>query len=446
MNKEIQNSPRYLALSTLDKVLQRGSYSNLQLNETLRHSELQDADKRLVTTLVYGVLQHKLTLEYWLAPLVRKEPQSWVKTLFLMSFYQYRYLDRVPDWAVTDEAIKIAKTRGNIGTRKFVTGVLHTFLRQGPRSIEEVTDPIERLSIQWSLPQWLVGELITQYGQPAVEQIGQAINEPAHMSLRVNLALTTVDEVIQQLAEEGITVRPSEVAAEGLVVEKGKVLSSQAFQKGLVTVQDESAMLAVETLQLASDDQVLDACAAPGGKTGQIAAELTGRGHVTAMDIHAHKVKLIERNVARLHLADRVSAEQLDARQVDQKFADQSFDKILVDAPCSGMGLLRRKPEIRYDKSLKDSQSLHQIQLAILNAMAPKLKKGGIMVYSTCTILQQENEQTVVAFLKAHPEFRLLKTQTKRAIKNGRPEKTLTILPSDFGSDGFFIGTLQRIE
>ena len=147
MNKSVKKSPRNLALTTLDKVLGRGSYSNLQLNQTLQNSDLSSADKRFVTTIVYGVLQRKLTLEYWLSPFIKKEPQSWVKTLLLMSIYQYQYLDRVPDWAVTDEAIKIAKLRGNPGIRKFVTGVLHAFLRTGARDFNEIQDPVKRYSI-----------------------------------------------------------------------------------------------------------------------------------------------------------------------------------------------------------------------------------------------------------------------------------------------------------
>ena len=447
MNNSVAKSPRNLALTTLDQVLERGSYSNLQLNQVLQNGHLNAADRRLVTTLVYGVLQHKLTLEYWLAPFIKKEPQSWVKTLLLMSIYQYHYLDRVPDWAITDEAIKIAKWRGNPGIRKFVTGVLHAFLRQGPRAITEIQDPVKRLSIQGSIPEWLIQTLIDQYGLDQVEEIVSSVNEPAHLSLRVNTAITDRQTVIAQLTAEGVEVKPSEVAEDGLVVVHGNALTSQSFEKGQITIQDESAMLAVESLGLKKTDRVLDACAAPGGKTGQIAAALIApKGQVDALDIHQHKVRLINKNMQRLGVQDRVVAHQLDARRVDDEFSDDSFDKILVDAPCSGIGLLRRKPEIRYDKSLADSESLHRIQLAILDAVAPKLKKGGIMIYSTCTILQQENEQTVQGFLKSHPEFRLLKTQTARALKNDRQEATLTILPSDYGSDGFFIGTLQRIK
>lgn len=447
MNNSIKNSPRNLALETLDKVFQRGSYSNLQLNQTFNRTQLKEADRRLITSLVYGVLQHKITLEYWLQPLVKRQPQSWVKTLLMMSFYQYQFMDRVPDWAITDEAIKIAKWRGNPGIRKFVTGVLHTFLRQGPADITTISDPIERLSVSGSLPKWLVRKLIDQYGMDRVTTLVQRINEPSKISLRVNTARITVEDAIQQLRDQKIEVQRSQVSEDGLVVKSGNVLSSEAFANGLVTIQDESAMLAVEALQLAGDEHVLDACAAPGGKTGQIAAALhSNQGHVDALDIHQHKVRLIEKNMQRLGVAERVTAHQLDARRVADKFVDEFFDKILVDAPCSGIGLIRRKPEIRYDKQPSTSEQLNQIQGEILNAVAPKVKKGGIIVYSTCTILQEENEQTIQTFLSHHANFQLLKTQTARAIKADRQQKTLTILPSDYGSDGFFIGTLQRIK
>lgn len=446
-NKQI-NTARGAALKTLDQVLQNGAYSNLQLNQNLKSSQLSEVDKRLATNLVYGVLQHKLTLEYWLAPFIKgKKIESWVKTLLLMSIYQYRYLDRVPDWAVTNESIELAKQLGNPGTRRFVTGVLHAVLRQGLGDVNAIEDPIKRRSVEFSLPQWLVDELIKQYGQPTADAIFKAVNEPARVSLRVNEVKTTIPQAIAILKEQGVEVVPSQVAKAGLVVKSGDVVNTDSFMQGLVTIQDESAMLAVESMTINPADQVLDACAAPGGKTVQIAAALDEKqgGSVTALDIHAHKIKLIEKNAQRLGVAERVHACQLDARKVDEKFEDGQFDKILVDAPCSGIGLLRRKPEIRYDKKLSDSQNLHEIQLAILNAVASKLKKGGIMTYSTCTILQQENDGTVQAFLAAHPEFRLLKTQTARALKNARTGATLTILPSDYGSDGFFISNLQRL-
>jgi 16S rRNA (cytosine967-C5)-methyltransferase len=191
---------------------------------------------------------------------------------------------------------------------------------------------------------------------------------------------------------------------------------------------------------------VLDACSAPGGKTVQIAEQLNSDegGKVVALDIHEHKLKLVARNAKRMHVDAAVTTTKLDARKIQERFADESFDAILVDAPCSGIGLIRRKPEIRYDKTQEDSLNLQKIQLAILQAVAPKIKKGGIITYSTCTILQEENEQVVDQFLQLHQEFELQKTKTALAVKQDRQDKTLTILPSDFGSDGFFVASLVK--
>lgn len=444
MTNKTQSTARAVALTALERIRQ-GAYSNIELDQLFQRASLKDSDRRLATNIVYGVLQHRLTLEYWLHPFVHRQLDSWVETLLWMSIYQYHYLDRIPDWAVTNESIELAKQWGNPGTRKFVTGVLHAILRQGLADLDKIADPTRRLATQASVPEWLVKIFIAQYGMQATEDLLTAINQPAHVAIRINQAVTTLEKVKTALDEEGIEYRPSVIAPDALVITRGTILSSNLFAQGAITIQDESAMLAVDSMQAQPGDRVLDACAAPGGKTVQIAAQLRD-GQVDALDIHQHKTRLIEKNAHRLHVADRVVAHTLDARQVDTKFADESFDKILVDAPCSGIGLLRRKPEIRYSKRLKDSEQLHQIQLAILAAVAPKVKKGGIITYSTCTILRQENEGTVQAFLADHPDFELVKTLTTRHVKDDRTTATLTILPSDFGSDGFFISTLKRIK
>lgn len=437
---------REIALTTLDKVRSSGAYSNLQLNQALQNSRLSKADRRLVTTLVYGTLQHQLTLEYWLAPFIKgKKVTPWVKTLLLMTIYQYQYLERVPNFAATDEAIEIAKYRGNPGVRRFVTGVLHAILDRGVADLTKIKDPLMQMGIQASLPDWLIKTLVDQYGEQTAKAIAKTVNEPARVSLRVNLKKASVEQAQKLLKEQGVETKRSEVAKAGLVVTKGAVISTPAFSEGIVTIQDESAMLAVESMHLMGTERVLDACAAPGGKTVQIAEALT-TGKVYALDIHKHKVGLVERNAQRMGVSDRVTVRQLDARHVGEAFSDGFFDQILVDAPCSGMGLLRRKPEIRYDKQLTDSQHLHQIQEAILDSVATKVKKGGIITYSTCTILRQENDDTVADFLKRHPNFRLQKTTTARMLKDNRQAQTLTLLPSDYGSDGFFISNLQRVQ
>lgn len=446
MTKRSLTTPRALAVVALTRINRQHAYSNLEVNQLLAQHPLTAPDRRLLTSLVYGTLQHRLTLQAWLAPRVHRRLDDWVQELLLVTLYQYHYLERVPNFAATNEAIEIAKTRGGAGVRKFVTGVLHAVLKTPFPDPTKLSDPVQRLSLAASLPEWLVRQLIEEYGLTQAEQVAASVNQPPHQSVRVNRAKTTPQAAIAALKEEGVTAKPSAVAGDGLVLEGGRLFETAAFKEGLVTVQDESAMLAAESMDLSAAQLVLDACSAPGGKTGQLAAALADHGgRVIALDIHAHKVRLVKQNLARLSLAGVVDTRQGDARKLDF-LADASLDAALVDAPCSGLGLLRRKPEIRYQKQLADSHQLHQIQLAILNAVAPKIKKGGIMTYSTCTILKEENQETVAAFLASHPEFALEKTQTARAIKSDRAEKPLTILPSDFGSDGFFIATLKRID
>ncbi|GEO66259.1 16S rRNA (cytosine(967)-C(5))-methyltransferase RsmB [Levilactobacillus spicheri] len=438
---------RSLAVDALTRVA-GGAYSNLQLEKIIDRSSLNDADRRLLTNLVYGTIQHQLTLEYYLDAFVKpnQKLQPWVKMTLLVALYQMLYLDRVPNWAIFDEAIQLAKERGHEGIRRFVTGVLHAVDREGVPDVSQIADPTERLSVTYSMPQWLVTTLQQQLGEAKTESILKTINQPAAQSVRVNTAVTTVDAAIQALEAVGYTVDVSTVSGDGLRVDGHPANHSELFENGQLTIQDESAMLPVEALQVQPGDQVLDACAAPGGKTTQIAAALDPQagGQVTALDLHAKKVKLIAQNAARLRVADRVNAMALDARKVDDEFADDTFDKILVDAPCSGIGLVRRKPEIRYDKTPEDSQHLQKIQLAILDAVSKKLKPQGLLVYSTCTILDTENADVVASFLKTHPNFEAVRVTTTRNVKADRTTDTLSIYPDDFDTDGFFVSALRR--
>ncbi|WP_159257757.1 16S rRNA (cytosine(967)-C(5))-methyltransferase RsmB [Lactiplantibacillus pentosus] len=443
----VDNTPRWLAVAALAKI-KNGAYSNLQLNQLINEHRMDRRDINLLTNMVYGVIQHRLTLEFWLKPFVRHPHQldPWVRELLLSALYQWQYLDKIPQRAVFNETIEIAKVKGHPGIRRFVTGVLHQMDRSGLPAFDTIEDPDERLSATYSMPVWLIQELRQQLGATKMEAIIASLNQPAKQSLRVNTALSTVSDVTTALTNDGLTVEPSQISPLGLVVTDGQAINTEAMRYGMFTVQDESAQLVVPALNVQPGDRVLDACAAPGGKTTQIAAQLDvdAGGEVVALDIHANKVRLIGQNAARMHVADRVAATELDARKVQTQFDDENFDRILVDAPCSGLGLMRRKPEIRYEKQLQDSLNLQKIQLAILTAVAPTLKKGRIMTYSTCTILQQENQDVIAKFLADHPEFELQTTPTEQDLKADRTDKTLSIYPDDYLSDGFFIACLRK--
>ncbi|AQW22013.1 16S rRNA (cytosine(967)-C(5))-methyltransferase [Lentilactobacillus curieae] len=443
--KTVSNNPRELAMQTL-VLTAKGAYSNLQINSVLEKTTMGVEDRALYTNIVYGVLQHMLTFEYQLAPFLKNadETEDWVKELLYTAIYQLEYLDRVPKRAIFDETIKIAKKNGHDGIRRMVTGILHSIDRKGLADPKKIKNRSERLSIETSVPVWIVKILTEQLEGPKAESILRSINHPAKQSVRINQASgMSKEEIVSKLESEGFEVFDSEVAANGLVLQKKLAINSELFADGTITIQDESAMLPVESMSIAGDDQVLDACSAPGGKTTQIAEELT-TGMVTALDIHDKKLRVVRRNAERMNLADKVTTVPLDARKVDEKFADEQFAEILVDAPCSGLGLIRRKPEIRYSKTLADSEKLSGIQKQILDAVAPKVKVGGTITYSTCTILNQENQDVVSEFLDAHPNFSLETVSTQLDLSANIKDKLLKIYPDDYNSDGFFVSTLRR--
>ena len=438
------DNPRVLAVQTLAKI-KNGAYSNLQLNQVIKQHQLSEADKRLLTTLVYGVIQHRLTFEYWLDPFIGdKKINPWVRELLYTALFQMQYLNKIPQHAIFNESIEVAKILGHVGTAKFVTAILHNISRQGLPEISTITDPILRLSIEASLPVWLIEELVTQNGEAATRALVATINDAPMQSIRVNTLLASDDEVVAALAAENLTAVKSQVADHAYIVSGGHVASSTVYQKGWLTLQDESAMLPVESMVLTpAVKTILDAAAAPGGKTTQIAQAIAADAKVTALDVHPHKIKLIEQNAARMQVSDRIQTQVLDARKVASEM-ETTFDRILVDAPCSGFGLLRRKPEIRYDKTLADVQNLARLQGEILDSVSQKVAENGMIVYSTCTILRQENDDVVAQFLANHPEFELVKTVTSHQLKPDRHEAVLHIYPNDYHTDGFFVATMKK--
>lgn len=269
------NNPRELAVRTLLRT-SGGSYSNLQINAVIESTSMSDVDKALFTNIVYGVIQHRMTLEYQLVPFLRdpEKTEDWVKELLYTAMYQLEYLDRVPKRAIFDESIKIAKSMGHDGTRRFVTGILHQMDRKGVREPDKIEDPVKKISIKYSVPEWLVSLIEGQLGKQKADQVFKSLNQAPKQSVRFNKAKTTKSKLTDQLTQAGFQTEDSLVAGEGIIVDKGQVVHSAFFENGLLTIQDESAMLPVESMSIQPDDLILDACSAPGGKTTQIAADL----------------------------------------------------------------------------------------------------------------------------------------------------------------------------
>ncbi|HPR80518.1 MAG TPA: 16S rRNA (cytosine(967)-C(5))-methyltransferase RsmB [Enterococcus sp.] len=448
MKNNIKKTVRFVALDALERVQKGGAYSNLLLRESINKGQLNEKDSRLLTELVYGTISRQLLLSFYLQPFIAKAKKvdNWVKLLLQLSLYQLLYLDKVPSHAVLNEAVEIAKIRGNIGIGKFVNGVLRNVQRQGIPELTTIKDPIDRLATEISMPKWLVEKLVKEIGEESTRQLGLSLFEASHVSCRVDTRKMTRQEVVQVLIEEGIEAQVSRVSPYGIIAEKGFIAGSRLFKEGVLTVQDESSMLVAPALQIEANHQVLDACAAPGGKTTHIATFLEAQkgGMVTSLDIHRHKVALIEENAERLRVADVVRALELDARKVAEEFSSETFDRILVDAPCSGLGLMRRKPDIKYNKKPTDFEKLPEIQLAILESVAPTLKSNGLLVYSTCTFAPEENQAVVHRFLQKHPEFTLVDIPVNDVLQPSIDNKMLTIYPHQYMTDGFFISCLRK--
>ena len=429
---------RNLALAVLEDVFINQAYSNIALNKHLKGSQLSVADKGLVTEIVYGTVARKLTLEWYLSHFIedRDKLDNWLYILLLMSAYQVRFLDKIPDHAVVNEAVELAKVRKK-GSEKLVNAVLRRILREGWPDIASIKRKNKRDSIAYSLPVWLVSKLKEEYGEERAQAIFESLLERNKASIRVN-DLSRKEEI-----KAVLEASDSPLAASGLVKEQGHFAGHDLFLEGAITIQDESSQLVAPTLDLQGDEEILDACAAPGGKTAHMASYLTS-GKVIALDLYDHKLDLIQENAQRLGVANRVQTQKLDARKVHEFFEKDSFDKILVDAPCSGIGLLRRKPDIKYNKETADFASLQQIQLEILGSVCQTLRKGGIITYSTCTIVSEENFHVVEAFLESHPEFEQVKLEheCKDILKDG----CILITPELYGSDGFFISQFRKIS
>ncbi|WP_332690154.1 16S rRNA (cytosine(967)-C(5))-methyltransferase RsmB [Halalkalibacter lacteus] len=439
---------REVALDVLLQIEKNQAYSNLLLNQTVNRANLDPRDVGLLTEIVYGTIQRKSTLDFYLQAFVKKgvdSLQDWVKVLLRLSVYQFVYLDRVPERAVVHEAVTIAKKRGHKGISGMINGVLRSILREGLPSIDDVGDKMQKLALETSFPAWILERWIHQYGFEETKAMCLSSLTPPSVTVRVNQVKATVDEVLELLREEGLDVNRGELSPDAIVVEKGNIFQTNTYKQGYVTAQDESSMLVGRAVGATPGMRVADTCAAPGGKSTHIAEQMDDTGTVLSFDLHDHKVKLIHEQANRLGLTC-IMAEAMDARKIHEKVV-QPFDRVLVDAPCSGFGVIRRKPDIKWSKREQDIKAIKKIQLEILHSVAPFVKSGGTLIYSTCTVDKDENEESVAAFLAEHPEFQLDKTLRDRLPEKvvGRyREGMITILPQDFQTDGFFIASLIK--
>jgi 16S rRNA (cytosine967-C5)-methyltransferase len=447
MNSKKKNV-RETVLELLETIEKNQSYSNLLLHHAIEKNNLPTKDIGLLTELTYGTLQRKMTLDFFLKPFLKKanKIESWVKNLLRLTLYQMVYLDKIPDRAAIFEAVEIAKKRGHKGIASMVNGVLRSIQREGLPSLTSIEDAAERLAIETSHPQWLIKRWIEQFGYERTKAMGEINLTAPLQTARVNTTKITREECSKRLLEEGFQLELSPIIPEAIRALKGNLASSAVFKEGLLTIQDESSMLVAYALGAAKDEMVLDACAAPGGKSTHIAEKMKNSGQVISLDLHEHKVKLINDNARRLELHN-IQTRTMDSRHAAENFPPESFDRVLLDAPCSGLGVMRRKPDMKYTKKEQDIFQLSNIQRDLLESVSSLVKKGGVLVYSTCTVDCEENESTVADFLKHHPDFEgdtNFKDRMPEAVRPFIIGFDLQVLPQDFGSDGFYIACLRK--
>ncbi|MFC0188947.1 16S rRNA (cytosine(967)-C(5))-methyltransferase RsmB [Fictibacillus aquaticus] len=453
MNKTKKKTVRQLAFEILLKIEQNQAYSNLLIHQELQKSGMDERDKGLLTNLVYGTVQRKNTLDFYIDPFLKKElkkKDNWIRVLLRMSVFQFLYMDRVPDHAIINESVTIAKMKGHSGIGGLVNGVLRSIQREGVRSTESIEDETKRLALHFSTPEWMIEKWSSQYGAETAALMAESNLSPAPVTARVNVLKCSRDEAIAALEAEGITAVKGELSEDSIMAEKGFLPGSSAYKDGLLTIQDESSMLVARALAPEPGEQILDACAAPGGKTTHLAEQMNNQGDITALDLHPHKIKLIKEQAERLGLHN-IHAEALDARKAREKYSEEYFDRILADVPCSGYGVIRKKPDMKWTKSESDAARLSSIQKEIVASLVPLLKDGGVFVYSTCTIDKEENEEMASWILKEFsdlqydPTFKDKMPETVQAYIADN-ESQLQILPHYFNSDGFFIAAFRKTK
>ena len=391
-------SVKYVAMKLISFV-DKGSYSNIVLNDAFKEFYLTAKEKAFITEIFYGVLRNKNFLDYMIEKNTKVIKKEWIRNLLRISIYQLTFMSSDAKGVVW-EATEIAKKHG-IAISKFINGTLRNYLRNKDLEIKKLHDE-KNYEILYSIPQYFCDILEKQYGSENLNQAIISLKKIPYLSVRVNKLKYSEEEFEEFLKERDIQIIKKVDTV--YYVNSGLIINSKEFKEGKIIAQDASSYLAAKNLGVKSDDLVLDICAAPGGKTAVLAEEMENKGEIIAIDIHQHKKKLIEENMKKLGI-DIVKATVLDARNVNKQ--GRKFDKILVDVPCSGYGVIRKKPEILYTKNRENVEELASLQLEILNSAADILKDGGELIYSTCTIISQENTENVEKFLNERKEFKV---------------------------------------
>jgi 16S rRNA (cytosine967-C5)-methyltransferase len=445
-------SVRQLASEILLKVEVRKAYADILLDQALKTRTLDDRDRALLTELTYGTLRWRGNIDGQLSRYLRQslaKTDPLIRNLLRLSVYQLLFLDKIPDYAAVNEAVELAKIHGGGKTAGFVNAVLRNFLRQqaGTNQVA-LDDPSAKvLAVTYSHPEWLVTRWLNEFGAESAKALMRANNERAPLVLRVNLLKGTREKLLDRFLAAGIDANATAWSPQGIALLSGPTVDKlPGFADGLFQVQGEASQLVTYLLSPLPGERLLDACAAPGGKCAHIAEMMQDRGELIAVDPSARGVAKIHENLSRLEHG-LVQVVQTDASEGFPEPLRQPYDRILVDAPCSGLGTLRTHPEIKWHRHENDIRRLSRLQAKILRRVAGYLKPNGVLLYATCSLTREENEDLVEAFLAQDKEFELddaaryLPEPATHMVR----DRFFLALPQRDNTDGFFAARMRKL-
>lgn len=434
---------REYAYEILSEILINDAYSNIAINKTFSKNKIEIQDKKYITEIVYGSVKNKIYLEHVIKLFSKGRIKNKVKVLLITSVYQILKMDKTPNFAAVNETVELSKKLFGTHTSKFINGLLRNIIRSyNPEDISYKSED-EKFCIENSCPKELYDILTNQYGKEKAKLIVESFNKHNLNSIRVNTNKITKEELLSYFEKENISVEESRITNDTLLLTSLDI-TDKKFQDGFYIIQDEASALVAHTI---SEDttkklEILDVCAAPGGKSLHIAS-LYKNSHITACDKYEHKLKLIDENAKKLSI-NNIKIQKQDATEFNENFLEK-FDVVVCDVPCSGLGVIKNKPEIKYKITDSYVEEISALQKQILNNSIKYLKEGGTLIYSTCTIDRRENEYNIGEFLKQNSNFNLEKINIDSIVDEYK-KGMLNILPDEYNCDGFFISKLVKTK
>lgn len=440
---------REIVMEILVDIHQNEAYSNKSIDRHL-NSSITSQDENLIRELVYGVLENKIYIDYIISKASKikiKKIHYQILEILRTGIYQILFTDRIPDSAAVNEAVNLTKKYGHKGTIGFVNGVLRSISRDKDRFTQiDEKDIVKYISIKYSHQEYMVKRWVKAFGEEFTEGLCKSNNEKPLLNIRVNTLKITKDKLIKRLENNGYEVKEAKYAKDCLIIlNPFRITELIDFKEGYFTIQDESSILVGQIIDPQENTLILDICAAPGGKSTHLAQLLNNKGRIISRDIYDHKIELIMENSKRLGIKI-IEAEIHDAMELDVSLVDK-VDYCLLDAPCSGLGLIKRKPEIKLNRSEADINNLVELQKNIIDVAKKYVKNGGYLVYSTCTVEDEENIILIRDFLEKNPEFSLVSIENVFSNKEGLTslkEGYIQLYPNVHGTDGFFIAKMIR--